>query len=87
MRDRGRELPHRRDAARVRQLHLHLAIAPFALACFCLGPLAILDVGAHAIPLHDGARIVAEGRRAGQESAIFAGGAARACFDFKRLAR
>ena len=32
MGDRRRELPHRRDAVRVRQLHLRLAVAPLALA-------------------------------------------------------
>jgi hypothetical protein len=34
MGDRGGDLPHRRDAVGVRQLHLHLAIATLALAGF-----------------------------------------------------
>ena len=41
MGDRGRELPHGRDAVGVRQLHLHLAVAPLALAGFLLRALAL----------------------------------------------
>ena len=41
MGDRGRELPHRRDAVGVRELGLYLAISPFALARFGFGPFAL----------------------------------------------
>ena len=41
MGDRGGELPHRRDAVGMRQLHLHLAVAPLALARFGFRPLAL----------------------------------------------
>src|SRR5215471_17481278 len=34
MGDRSRELPHGVDAVRVRQLHLNLAVSPFALTCY-----------------------------------------------------
>ena len=34
MGDRGGELPHRRDAVRVRQLHLDLVVSPLAFAGF-----------------------------------------------------
>src|SRR5262245_57670721 len=44
MGDRCSELPHGRSAVRVRQLHLHLPVAAFALACFYFRPLAIGDV-------------------------------------------
>src|SRR5208282_3418070 len=41
MGDRGRELPYRSDAVRVRQFHLHLAVAPLALARLCFSLLAL----------------------------------------------
>src|SRR4029077_7839664 len=44
MGDRGRELPHSGNAVRVRQLHLHLLVAAFALACLRFRPLAIGNV-------------------------------------------
>src|SRR4029077_21000385 len=44
MGDRGRELPHGRNAVRVRQLHLHLLVAAFALAYLRFRPLAIGNV-------------------------------------------
>src|SRR6516225_243954 len=40
MGNRGRELPHRRDAIRMRQLHLCLVVAPLALAQAFLGTFA-----------------------------------------------
>src|SRR6266481_6064044 len=44
MGNRGHELPHRRDAARVRQLRLHFAVAALAVSCFGFRPLALGDV-------------------------------------------
>ena len=41
MGNRSRQLPHRRDAVRVRQLHLCLAVSPLALAQAFLRPLAL----------------------------------------------
>src|ERR1700739_3908466 len=44
MGDRGRQLPHRRDAVRMRQLNLYLAVTLFAFSDFRLRPLAVGDV-------------------------------------------
>src|SRR5580700_6098671 len=44
MGNRSRQLPHRRDAVRVRQLHLHRAITPLAFTDFRLCPLTLGDV-------------------------------------------
>src|SRR5258707_7875097 len=43
----GRELSHRRYAVRMRQLDLHLTVAPVDFACFCFCPLALGDIAAH----------------------------------------
>ncbi|EEF27629.1 conserved hypothetical protein [Ricinus communis] len=44
MRDRRRQLPHRRHAVRVRQLVLHVPVTPLALARLALGALALRQV-------------------------------------------
>src|ERR1700738_2248687 len=44
MGDRGRQMPHCRDAVRMRQLHLYLAVTPLAFSDFRLRPLAVGDV-------------------------------------------
>src|SRR5258708_11009399 len=41
MGNRSRQLPHRRDAVRVRQLRLNLAVPTLAFACCLLGALAL----------------------------------------------
>src|SRR5258706_457561 len=41
MGDRGRELPHGRDAVRVRDFHLQLAVTPLALSRAGFRPLAL----------------------------------------------
>src|SRR5271167_421632 len=41
MGDRGRQLPHRRDAIGVSERHLRFAVSPLALAQLLLRPLAL----------------------------------------------
>src|ERR1700737_4011137 len=61
MGDRGRQLAHRRDAVRVRQRHLRLAILPLAFASFCLAlpqcllcALELVNIHVHPDPLQQG---------------------------------
>ena len=66
MGDRGRQLPHGRDAIGVRELHLRLAVSPLALAQVLLRLLALGQIE------HEGDALVsafAEGRRAEQARA------------------
>src|ERR1700735_2893848 len=60
MGDRGGELSHSRDAVRMRELQLHLMVAPVVFARFCFRPLALGDVTANVSNAHGlpGLRIV-----------------------------
>ena len=60
MGDRGRELPHRCDAVRVRQLRLRLAVASLALARLGFRPLALGQIE------NEGDAAVFEARRSDQ---------------------
>src|SRR5258706_4742250 len=44
MRNRGRKLPHRRDAIDVREFQLHLTVSPLAFPSFCLNPFALAQI-------------------------------------------
>src|SRR5208337_1531128 len=44
MSDRGGELPHCCDTVGVRELPLNLAISVLAFACFCFGPLTLVQI-------------------------------------------